>query len=55
MSESLDVDRLAEKLALLTDALTRLNATLDKLEEARVQHAEIVGKLTDERFRTVTR
>lgn len=64
MSETLDVDRLADVVTELTNTLSRLSTTLDRLEAAQqaiTVHVEghvdpaIVSKLTDERFRTVTR
>lgn len=55
MGEPLDGDRFEELLTELTAALVRINDSLNRLEVARGHNPELVGQLTDERFRTVTR
>ena len=52
---TLDVDRLADVVTELTDSLERLTKALDRVENERIHHAAIVGQLTDERFKSVTR
>lgn len=51
----MDIDRLADVVKELTTALQRLNSTLDRFETEKLHHVEVVEKLTDERFGSVTR
>lgn len=61
--DTLDLDKLSDVVTELTDAIERFSKALDRLEETSAivvnVHGEvdpdIVRKLTDERFKSVTR